>query len=733
MKKSLELSVILFFYLILQTCSQDFYADLPCITNDDCPKGYHCEANESGKMICVKGEIEQTAGITITPDEINFGDVQLRDRKTEQLTITNKSPSKTKITIALEFTNKSDELSLEKKTVTINYNDSIKVGVSYAPKKIGPLPQNQLNVFLSTESKSTKVKNVLLFGKGIDPTISAEPDVIDFGKLYPGNKSEPKPIKILNATGGALKITNIYINEHTTNDASTSEISEFDISELPTLPTPLNEKDAFIEIKAQFKPKKAGVKLAHLIVENTDIDTPKLTVTLKGEGANCDTNYYDINGKPEDGCEYYCAPKLKGVDVCDGEDNDCDGETDNAPPDEACPLKDKGKKHVATTACIEKNGDKICIIAECEPNYWDNDGVYDNGCEAECVKSNGGIEACDGADNDCNGKTDELNPNVMCKPVMNTSEAKCEKGMCEYVCNYGYGNCDDNWDTGCETDVKNNANHCGKCKNPCAPPNAIGMCSDTLCKIVSCQTGYYDINKKVEDGCEYQCIPEGQEKCDGKDNDCDGNIDNGDIRILCPTDIHTTFACDKGVCKITSCSPNWYDLDGNINNGCECQAYDSYKGADNCLGATDLGTFASAKQSLDIQTNLLPPGRVAWYKATFRDDVNEDISQGRDLFHINIRISSNPQNQYSLDIYEGDCQSGKVYLKCAQEDYHYSTDFRTGSGTSAVGENPCYGSGNVPNKNQCTDSTKTIYFRIFRDSGVTPTCESANVRIDFTR
>ncbi len=726
------LFLTLFVSIFAMTCAQDFYADLPCVTNDDCPRGYHCEADTEGRMVCMKGETEPIAGITVSPEEINFGDVQLRDKKMEQIAITNKSPSKAKISLALDFASKTDELTLEKKTLTINYNETIKVGVSYSPKKVGSLSQNQVNLFLVAANKSNKVKNILLFGKGIDPDISVDPVSIDFGKLYPGNKSELKTVTISNTTGGDLKVTNIYIVENLNNDAGGSEISEFELSELPTLPMQIKEKGAFFEIKVQFKPKTAGIKEANLIIENTDIDNLDLTVTLKGEGATCEPDHYDINGKPEDGCEYHCAPKLKGVDICDGEDNDCDGEIDNAPPDDVCPMKDKAGKHVVSTACIEKEGEKVCIIAECEPNYWDNDGSYDNGCEAECQKSNNGVEICDGADNDCNGKTDELNPNTMCPTVLNSNEAKCENGKCEYVCNYGFGNCNNDWNDGCETDVKNNIDHCGKCNNPCAPANAIGMCSEMLCSIVSCKTNYYDINKKVEDGCEYQCISTGQEKCDAQDNDCDGQTDNGDIRILCPTDIHTTFICESGSCKITNCSSGWFDINNNPVDGCECQAVSTIKEGDSCNSATDLGTFSSAQQTLSIQTNLLPAGKSGWYKITFRDDVNEDITQGKDLFHANIRIATNPQNQYSLDVYEKSCQTGS-YLDCAQQDYHYATDFRSGSGIQATGENPCYGSGNVPNKNQCQDNTITIFFRIYREDVNNATCESALVVIDFTR
>jgi len=738
MKSRLHILYLVFSLLslsfVLLTCSQDFYADIPCTSNSDCPKGYHCEANELGNMTCVKGETEQIAGISVLPDEVNFGDVQIRDKKTEQISIINKSTTKSKVSIALDFANKSDELSLEKKTISINYNDTVKVGVSYSPKKTGSMAPNQLNVFLVVNGNSQKIKGITLYGNGIDPTIVAEPDTLDFGELYPGNKSELKTISISNSTGGLLKVSKIYILENSDVDAGGSEISEFELSDVPILPYDISEKGSFFEIKAQFKPKTAGDKIATLIIENTDVDNPKLSVQLKGKGGTCQPNYYDINGKPEDGCEYYCNPKLKGVDFCDGEDNDCDGEIDNAVEDDLCPLADKSKKHVVHLSCIDINGQKECVISECEANYWDLNGKMDDGCEAVCEKT--GPEVCDGKDNDCNGKTDEINPNMMCPAAPNTTEAFCNQGKCEYTCVLKYGNCNNDWSDGCETKLQDNDENCGECGKRCDLPNAIGKCEDIQCKVVSCKNGFFDINKDPTDGCEYQCSPQGQEKCNGVDDDCDGNTDNGDIRILCPTASNTTYTCDKGQCKIVACGNGWYDLNGNIEDGCECQAYSSLAGGDSCENPVDLGNFDSATQSYTIQTNLLPVGKSAFYRARFVDNLNEDITNGLDKFHITIRIENNPQNQYRMDIYENSCApSGKyhLYQNCAEQDYSFATDFRTGSDPDATGENPCYGSGNVPNKNQCSDDSMSVTFKIYRDPHATPTCESASIRINFTR
>ncbi|MDP6947402.1 MAG: MopE-related protein, partial [Myxococcota bacterium] len=44
--------------------------------------------------------------------------------------------------------------------------------------------------------------------------------------------------------------------------------------------------------------------------------------------ASCNNGFWDTNGIDDDGCEYACALTNDGVERCDEEDNDCDGEID---------------------------------------------------------------------------------------------------------------------------------------------------------------------------------------------------------------------------------------------------------------------------------------------------------------------------------------------------------------------------------------------------------------------
>ena len=124
-----------------------------------------------------------------------------------------------------------------------------------------------------------------------------------------------------------------------------------------------------------------------------------------------------------------------------------------------------------------------CGVGSCDPGYVDLDGQAGNGCE--CVKSNGGVEICDGADNNCDGTIDE-----------------------------GF-------------DLQTDPDNCGQCGHVCSAAHSSGSCQQGKCG-VDCLPGYYDVDGNADNGCEYACTPSnsGIEICDGKDNDCNGLIDD---------------------------------------------------------------------------------------------------------------------------------------------------------------------------------------------------------------
>jgi hypothetical protein len=256
----------------------------------------------------------------------------------------------------------------------------------------------------------------------------------------------------------------------------------------------------------------------------------------------CQVGHVDLDKKSIDGCEYACAPSNGGVEICDGKDNDCDGTVDVNASDVGKACGDNGCLNGLTT-CIA--GKLVCV-----------------GGGAPTT------EICDGRDNDCNGKIDDADPNLgkFCYPGGVTgceADGKC-LGECKagaWVCTSGALSCTgavtpqmeicDGKDNDCDGkidedfDLQTDPRHCGDCATVCKSTNAIAGCSAGKCRVAGCQAGWVDANHDAADGCEYQCTPDGPEICDGKDNDCNGKVDEADPGLLYPV---VNFCLQGGEC-----------------------------------------------------------------------------------------------------------------------------------------------------------------------------------------
>lgn len=214
-------------------------------------------------------------------------------------------------------------------------------------------------------------------------------------------------------------------------------------------------------------------------------------------------------------------------------------------------------------------------------------------------------EACDGADNDCNGTVDDGDPATMCPRGEHVAAAACVSGSCAIAeCEPGFGDCDADDTNGCETSLSTTSS-CGACGSVCAPANATGDCAGGTCRIGTCTAGFADCNMNPADGCETRldtltdcgvcgrsCAPAGAigdcstgtcrvGSCDPNRGDCDARPENG-----CETLLTTNSDCgacgsicapsggigdcSTGTCRLTTCTtPGTADCDGSAANGCE--------------------------------------------------------------------------------------------------------------------------------------------------------------------
>jgi hypothetical protein len=249
-------------------------------------------------------------------------------------------------------------------------------------------------------------------------------------------------------------------------------------------------------------------------------------------------------------CANRCIDTASNPDHCGGCNQRC------RPPERA-----------VTDAC--EQGDCVYV---CEDGFFDlNDNIQEpdgDGCEADCRPTNGGVEACDDVDNDCDGQTDEG-----LTRACGTNTGVCSEGT--ETCTSGqWGACQGSTDSSPEV--------CDGTDNDCDGQTdedygALGQ---------SCTVGV--------GGCERSgtivCSPDGSgtecsaspgspssEVCDGVDNDCDGQTDEA-LSRTCGTNAGT---CSTGT---ETCSGGqWGACQGSIGPSPEvCNGLD-----DDCDGTAD--------------------------------------------------------------------------------------------------------------------------------------------------
>jgi formylglycine-generating enzyme required for sulfatase activity len=212
-----------------------------------------------------------------------------------------------------------------------------------------------------------------------------------------------------------------------------------------------------------------------------------------------------------------------------------------------------------------------------------------------CTPTNNGVEKCDGLDNDCNGVIDDVAAATLAA----------------------------------------DPNNCGKCGNVCDfnAQHQFGACvvvaGTPTCQATSCVPGYFDVDP-AKPGCEYQCTPTNLadggvavEICDGKDNDCNGKVDDPFGAPLYNSDPNNCGACGsvcsipgavskcvpdasnggKGRCAVDHCindvGKNTYKhnpMTGDIDTvGCEYHCPNPSSTAGDCNAASNTCTFPVEK------------------------------------------------------------------------------------------------------------------------------------------
>jgi len=168
-----------------------------------------------------------------------------------------------------------------------------------------------------------------------------------------------------------------------------------------------------------------------------------------------------------------CAPPLE---LCSGQCIDTDLSTQHC--------GDCGNKCPTPINSLSKCSAGVCSF-DCLGDFSNCNNLANDGCETNTAVS---VQHC-GA---CNYACSFTNATPTC------AASKCVMG----ACNAGYGDCDVNPATGCETDTKTSTSHCGGCNKPCpVPANATATCSGSTCSF-ACKSGWRNCDSLATNGCE---------------------------------------------------------------------------------------------------------------------------------------------------------------------------------------------------------------------------------------
>ncbi|MEZ4302193.1 MAG: DNRLRE domain-containing protein, partial [Polyangiaceae bacterium] len=308
-------------------------------------------------------------------------------------------------------------------------------------------------------------------------------------------------------------------------------------------------------------------------------DLTGVTLSCFGDFADCDGIYgngCEANLKTSasscgacgQACSYanaagVCSGGTCAPGACDSGFGDCDGDASNGCETS---LDDSTASCGACgQACSVENGTAACVaglcgVDTCNPGFADCDLDDSNGCEIDTLTDNAHCGAC----------------GFSCAALPNASGV-CQSGACAFVCNAGFGDCDNDPANGCETaggcNLVCNAGtadcdglsvngcetdtttltNCGACGVTCsAGPNATASCATGTCQS-TCAAGYGDCNANPADGCESAL----------------STVANcGACGATC-TAANATPVCNAGTCGVGACNPGFGDCNGDPADGCE--------------------------------------------------------------------------------------------------------------------------------------------------------------------
>ncbi|NOZ85002.1 MAG: hypothetical protein GXP49_01820 [Deltaproteobacteria bacterium] len=459
---------------------------------------------------------------------------------------------------------------------------------------------------------------------------------------------------------------------------------------------------------------------------------------------------------------------------CNGKDDDCDGIIDNVK---------QGKGEL----CAKQMGVCAGATKKCEAGMWQPCTTSDYKAHSDAYEEK--ETACDTKDNDCDGKIDP-NPPCQCKPGTKSpcydgdpktaDVSPCKKGEMTCQDTNEWGPCIgqvtpqpekcDNIDNDCDGTVDNNypqkglscTRGLGECKREgtyvcnatgdgvsCDAEEVQG--TEEKCDNLDnncdgnvdegnpegnspCDTGEQGVCASGHTFCQggaLNCVRDvepSKEICNGQDDDCNGQVDDGNAADLCaPVPQNVIPECTAGACKIASCSDGFFDLDKDYSTGCECTVDDWENRGNTCADAKDIGeVFDDAPgDDKEIEGNILVDTDVDWFTFYAKDNKASDALAQCDRFNVKVEFVNNPGNAYVFDVLKDSCSNQPHVTNC--DVFQFAANVNK---PGNIGECPCVPE-NMPsaNVNTCQDTSARFYVKVYRLVGAPLMCDKYKIKV----
>jgi len=252
--------------------------------------------------------------------------------------------------------------------------------------------------------------------------------------------------------------------------------------------------------------------------------------------------------------------------------------------------------------------------------------------------------------------------------------------------------------------------------DPCTISNAFGTC-----------TGQQSCNGAT--GMESACsaLTPMAEICNGKDDNCDGQIDEGDPNQLCAfmgaPPPNSSWACTNGMCAVGACNPGYTAFPtSSPQTGCNC-AVNATEPDALCAQASPAGTVTTGGAAITISGTLSSMGDVNVYSVTTTDVPGAAANS----YHVAIAFTAPASNtEFIMDVERAAaCSDTPTGQSVGVTSYDWCVNATSGSGTTTIGEDPC----GPTAATHCNDESSPYFIRVYRAAGATPTCTQYSISV----